>query len=332
MDTSSTSNHGSLTQYSIPAQAPGVGHIVSGPDGNLWFQNGFNSNYTIVKMNTDGVVLAQYPTPSYYVSALISGPNGVLWATGPAGSGRQALLSITTAGTISNYDLPAGYNIGSNYGCLTMGPDGNLWFYAIGPDGNVIGSMTPTGTFSWYPLDSGMAIDQSSLVTGSDGNLWFCATISGTPDQAAVCSITLTGTITTYTVPADYVSGYTSNIASGLDGNLWFTGGDNSNNPYIGSSTTSGTITTYSLPSGYDSYADGAYVFLIISGPDENLWFCGQDNNASNYLASITTDGVITIYPLYTTSILFSVNTLAVGPDRNLWLSQGGGVAARFTI
>ena len=144
--------------------------------------------------------------------------------------------------------------------------------------------------------------------------------------------MTPTGTVTTYVVPAGYVSGYTANIVSGPDGNLWFTGGDNSNNPYIGNSTTSGTITTYSLPSGYDSYADGAYVFLLVSGPDGNLWVSGRDNNAGSYLASVTTDGEVTAYPLYTQGYVLYVNTLAVGPDRNLWLSQGGGVAARFTI
>jgi virginiamycin B lyase len=330
MNTSPASNRGSLLQYLVPAQAGGLSFIVSGPDGNLWFQNVTNSAVSIVKMNTNGAILAQYPLISNAINALTSGPNNMLWATV---FGAPHIFSITTEGSITNYALPTGYNTGAGeFGdCLTTGPDGNLWFGAQGPDSAVIGSMTPIGTFTWYPLSDTISINQN-LITGSDGNLWFCATVLGSPNQSAIGTMTLTGTVTTYTMPADYIGGGTNFIVGGPDGNLWFTGYDNSNNPYIGSSTTSGTITTYSLPSGYDSGTDGASVSLIISGPGESLWFSGVDNNGNNYLASTTTGGVVTPYSLNTDNFLFDVVTLATGSDGNLWFSQGGGMATRFTI
>ena len=129
MDTSSTSNHGSLIQYFVPAQSAQVAFITSGPDGNLWFQSGLEPSCSIAKMNTNGVTLAQYPIPNYNISSLASGPNNALWATSAnemPPDGLYSIYSITTAGTLTVYDLPTGYSYPTY---ITDGPGGNLWFY-----------------------------------------------------------------------------------------------------------------------------------------------------------------------------------------------------------
>jgi virginiamycin B lyase len=87
-------------------------------------------------------------------------------------------------------------------------------------------------------------------VTGFDGNLWF-------QDNTKIGKMTLTGTVTEYTVP--YTVRY---IAAGPDGNIWFTTDTN----VIGRMSMTGTgITAFTTPDNLSFYG-------ITAGPDGNLW------------------------------------------------------------
>ena len=52
---------------------------------------------------------------------IVSGPNGDLWF---AEYGEARIREITTSGTITHHDFPAGPYPRD----ITLGPDGNVWF------------------------------------------------------------------------------------------------------------------------------------------------------------------------------------------------------------
>jgi cysteine-rich repeat protein len=59
----------------------------------------------------------------------------------------------------------------------------------------------------------------------------------------------------------------------------------------------------------------------IVAGADGKLWFVGSENSIT--VSAITTAGVITDYPLPTTSMTFP-DDIAKGPDGNVWLTEIG--------
>jgi virginiamycin B lyase len=90
------------------------------------------------------------------------------------------------------------------------------------------------------------------------------------------------------------------------------------------SSLIPGTIVEYSVP--LPNYSLGA----ITSGPDGALWFTGgKQVNSEIYVGRITTDGVITQYPVDNASYLFDITT---GPDGNLWFTNPGFGIGRITL
>src|SRR4029077_19811400 len=92
---------------------------------------------------------------------------------------------ITPAGVITEFPLPDGtfpYDI-------TLGPDGNLWFTAVGK----IVRITPAGAIKQFPLRSD--IGPIGITAGPDGNLWFTETASfGT----GIARMTLAGVVTEF--------------------------------------------------------------------------------------------------------------------------------------
>jgi len=120
-----------------------------------------------------------------------------------------------------------------------------------------------------------------------------------------------TGTVTTYTDPANNIFG-PNEITAGPDGNLWFT--SNINNR-IGKITPTGTITTYTDPANNINGPIG-----ITAGPDGNLWFT---SNGNNRIGKITPTGTITTYtdPLNNISLPTGITA---GSDGNLWFTSYG--------
>ena len=95
------------------------------------------------------------------------------------------------------------------------GPDGNLWFTEF--DGNKIGKITTSGTFTEYVVPTGNAFPEG-IAAGPDGNLWFTENNSV---ANKIGKVTTSGTITEYVIPTGSARPY--GIVSGPDGNLWFT-------------------------------------------------------------------------------------------------------------
>ena len=106
-----------------------------------------------------------------------------------------------------------------------------------GQDGSVQASkierITPTGTFSEFPLPSAHT-SATDIITGPDGNLWFT-------EGGKIARITPTGKISEFPLPS--ATTFPSSITTGPDGNLWFT-----EQSKIGRMTLTGKVSEFSLP------------------------------------------------------------------------------------
>jgi virginiamycin B lyase len=188
--------------------------ITTGPDGALWFSNGTSDS--IVRMTTAGV-FTFYDANSTGDSSpgqITVGPDGNLWFANGDTIGR-----ITTAGVVTNYDIPAGNTVG-----ITTGSDSALWFTYDGV--GEVGRITTTDSVT--EVTTGAMADPSDITPGPDGALWFNDS-GGVND---IGRLTTSGTLTTFDGPGiDRVGG----IVAGPDGAIWFT---NENGASIGRITT----------------------------------------------------------------------------------------------
>ncbi|MEI9954425.1 MAG: virginiamycin B lyase [Pseudomonadota bacterium] len=210
---------------------------------------------------------------------------------------------------------------------LTPGPDGNVWFTEN--VGAKIGSITPEGTITEFPVPVGTFIGLTDITLGPDGNLWFT-------NNGEIGSITPDGTL----MP-QFRGDLAVSITTGPDGNLWFRvpapsvvsrrpGSTRDSNLKPGSmSTTSppaptaisgspiegggglGRIT----PEGEITEFEQANSNLgaIVTGPDGNLWFTEYSENA---IGRITPSGTIEEFPL---PVGTGPRGITIGPDGNLW-------------
>jgi virginiamycin B lyase len=168
--------------------------------------------------------------------------------------------------------------------------------------------IAPTPVPSAYPV---------AIANGPDGNLWF------TDYSGRIGMATTAGAIT------EYSNGITTNagprgITVGPDGRLWFA---ESGCPFSGSTCTPidkiGAITTGGVVTEYSKgITSPAEPFSITVGPDGNLWFTEHEPGSGARLARITTSGIVTEYPLTSTS--GAPAAITTGPDGNLWFTEDG--------
>jgi streptogramin lyase len=214
------------------------------------------------------------------------------------GPGPNALsngFSITehTVPTASSYPLD-----------IVVDHNGNGWFTEWGTAGLKIGEMSPSGTFSEFPLQT----QPESITIASDGAVWFTE-----PDAEKIGRITLIGGLAEFPVSGH---GAPEDITAGPDGRLWFTltldnqGGGNQ----IGAMTTSGILTTFTLPHSA-SQPNG-----ITTGPDGLLWFTEIKGNR---IGRITTSGAITEFNIPTAGS--DPVDIVTGPDGRLWFTEKKG-------
>ena len=296
--------------YPLPGRAKPES-IVTGPDGNLWYTDGYEES--INKITTSGSI-TKYRLPNRREPHDITvGPDGNLWyvARGEFGEGGSSDIGkITTSGTITEYPLKNG---AGPWG-ITSGPEGNLWFTNI--EGK-IGRITTTGVITEYPV--GEHARPKAITRGPDGNLWF--TSGSLVSSGSIGKITPSGVVTEYPTEDSEPSA----ITQGPDGNLWFTAQPNN---LIGKITPAGEVTIYTYsPSVYNS---NIYEGNITSGPEGALWFTvpeGSDNFNGNLIGKITTAGVASVFTAPKKGLLTSVT---LGPNGNLWYTNRNDSASEY--
>ncbi|HEX3582005.1 MAG TPA: hypothetical protein VH087_09610 [Thermoanaerobaculia bacterium] len=130
---------GQFTEVNLPTANAQPSGIVRGPDGNFWVaESQLDGNARIGRITPGGVVTEySITTAASSAVAIVAGPDGALWfswSTSTAGEiGR-----ITTSGTMTQFDLPAG----TTADALAFGADGALWFSDF--NGSAIGRIPVT--------------------------------------------------------------------------------------------------------------------------------------------------------------------------------------------
>ena len=212
-------------------------------------------------------VKAEYALPNNgSLGAVVAGPDGREWVAGYA-----QIFGVTVGGQVTTYATA------SNGDSLCVGPDGALWFGAVG-SGN-LGRITTGGQVSTIAIPPPAGSRSIPLIlgitTGPDGALWM------TDYSNAELIRYVPGGQPTY-IPLGSGS-YPYGIVDGPDGALWVA--DDATK--VERVTTGGAVTAFGLPGFYGSRS-------ITVGGDGNLWV----NNANGGLGRITPGGQVTAFPV----------------------------------
>ena len=203
------------------------------------------------------------------------------------------------AATITEYPLPAGSQpIG-----MTLGADGNVWFVEY--LGRKVGSITPGGTITEYPIPQYLA-SPSHILAGPDGDLYF----NMSPGIALIHSFAAAPTI--------QLGGAVPMTASalGTDGIIWHVASDDT----VGFTKTGfsggGAGCTLSIQGGNPH----SFVSLT-SGPDPFLWIADLGNNAIVTFKTSTCDFSTMDLPHPASG----PRCITLGSDGNLWFTEQSG-------
>lgn len=316
-----------ITLYQISpvtGATPVPSGITAGPDGAIWFSEAYSNK--IGRATTAGTIAAEYsiplpasingPIPSVKPAGITVGPDAALWFAESSPWMGNAIGSVTTTGTFTQYLLPGATGTGadgtSQPSELATGPDGALWFTWVlgGANNNLVGRMTTTGTVTTYTLPTQNA-QPIGIAAGADHALWVTENIGN-----SVARITTNGTITEYSIPTSNGNSFVrygnpNGITTGPDGALWFV--EQYGNK-IGRITTAGAITEYSIPTNASNPID------IAAGEDGALWFTELSGDK---IGQITTGGTITEYSVPTVT--------GFGPYR-ITPAPSGAHALWFTV
>jgi streptogramin lyase len=285
-------------------QGPGISpdSITTGPDGNLWYtRDGFDG---LVRITVDGVT-TEFPGLSDNPSGITLGPDGNLWFTMFDAVGR-----MTAPGVYEEF-ASAGTAGMSGRG-ITTGPDGLLWFAQFNQ--GQIGTIDPLAADPAATINElNVGINPYAITVGSDGNLWFTLLFGG----GGLGRMTPEGIYTEFPLPiADREP---LGIASGSDGLIYFTERD------------VGIVGTVD-PNAVDPISTYAEIQVSSGGlqeatlgPDGAVWVSVVEPPA---FARITTDGVVTLYPL--SAAEQDPRGITAGPDCNVWQVSGFEEAEAF--
>ena len=232
--------------------------------------------------------------------------DGSVWFTESSGN-RIGRFDPDGSG-LEEYPLP---HEGSAPRIIALGSDGNMWFSEHA--GNRIGRITATGAITEFDIPTPDS-QPRAIALGADGNIWF-----GEFAGNRIGRITPDGRITEFPIPTPD-SGPRA-LAAGPDGNIWFS---EFRAGKIGRITPRGVITEFALrrpdsgPGDITAGADGAMWFLELSGSMDGMQPDG------GRIGRIDMQGRITEFELPVKSP--SPINIAVGPDRNVWFTQGSKV------
>jgi streptogramin lyase len=230
------SPEGVLTELVSPLLYDGIGDIVAGPDGNLWFANGLS----VGRLSPDGTIVT-YPVANQagWPGTMVVGSDGAIWYPAAWSLGR-----VTMDGVASFHSIPG---VGSMQD-VAAGPDGALWVVARQPD--AVHRVTVGGQVTTYKDPD--LFSPSAIVSGPDGALWVHYAGS------ALMRIATDGEMSSHGLATD---GYDS-LGVAEDGWLW-----------VGSTIrpirrvhTDGRITVLDqLPAGTSS--------TFLAGGDSTMWY-----------------------------------------------------------
>lgn len=253
------------------------------------------------KSRTTEFTVPATTSPLAYITA---GADGNLWFT----AGQVGRITLAGAVTLFNPLVATGLFPGATAQAIagiTKGPDGNIWFSLVVGNGYAyLGSVTPAGVVSNYPLSTTGYPEFGEIASGPDGNLWLAEESPATPGSSTTVFVsTVGGTFTTYTLPNSMADPF--GIAAGPDGNMWVLETDGNK---IAKVTPSGAITEFTIPTASSGPMN------IAAGSDGNLWFT---ESSTNKIGRITPTGSFAEFPVSNQPV-----DICKGPDGNVWFTE----------
>ena len=262
---------GQVTTYPLPLGGQyGVGDLVAGPNGYLWFE-GASSLWQISPVGA----IARLPIDlgQNNATTLEAGSEGNLWfARKPvSGPGSGVIGRLTPGGELSEFGATIPGFVPTT---LIAAPDGSLLFL-YGGTGSGVGRIGPSGEFTTAAamlLRPGENLGGAAI--GTDGNLWYGVQVGFS--ASAIGRVTASGQVTEFHDCLRYSQAYfgPAELVLGADGNLWFTSLESrqlpaiSDPPSIGRVTPSGEITQIFAGVNFEASS-------IVAGPDGAIWFSG---------------------------------------------------------
>ncbi|HXY73078.1 MAG TPA: RHS repeat-associated core domain-containing protein [Actinomycetota bacterium] len=219
---------------------------------------------------------------------------------------------------------------GSQYGGMTLGPDGNEWVALAGG----IEKITKKGVATAYPLrdDAGQRYIPTSVAvgparTGTGRTVWFtyCLQSIDLCPSSGVGTISSSGSARLNSV---LHGGALVDIAEGSDGRMWFTPANATD--IWAASVAGGHFSTVDYPlQSSDPDIVAIHAQAITSGPDGRIWFSGtygtQDQQSHPCIGSITPGGFVSVVSVPTGG---DVDDVTSGPDGPIWFDDDPDVGA----
>jgi streptogramin lyase/ribosomal protein L24E len=328
--------------------------ITTGPDGNLWFTDAGENlgagapapKNQIERYDPNTGALAQFPNGEHdTVSvAIATGSDGNLWSANEAAGSGNDIVRTTPSGVSTIYGIHnppgatgvTGTTLSGPTG-VVGGPDGKIWFteYGAGAIGQIDPACpNPDGSKSNpcerdFPLPGGLANPGVTSTAVTE----FPQAITSDPANGLVW-VTVQNSKNIYGIDMNGHIAKTANIGlpeldgitMGPDGNVWYTQehGTHGSGSVIGRvNPTSGLEIQprFTVPDlGGGKIANPS---AITAGPDGNLYFIDQGNNA---IGQISVAGVIQLFTAGLSNNVFSPNVqptgITVGPDHNIWFTE----------
>jgi streptogramin lyase len=196
-----------------------------------------------------------------------------------------------------------------------------MWF--IEDLSNSIGEITPSGVITEWPVPN-VGSSADGIALGSDKNMWFAERYGN-----KIAKITPSGVITEWPVPNANVDtakqeGGLGRIALGGDGDIWFTYENRNSGGFVGKVTPAGVFTEFKIPVDRNNLFLGA----LASGGADSMWFV-KSTSTGNKIVKITPSGSMIEYR--EPDDRSSVGSMVLGPDKNMWLSEGGSDIYKIT-
>jgi len=304
--------------YSVAAD-PSTGDIYVADSGNNAIRKISLSGQVSVlagsglQAETDGIGLsAAFNSPTFVA---VGGRNAYVLDLSSNTSSVRTMRSVTLQGSAppppaTNFHL---------FVTPTLYPDlqsiaGNanstyLWYTEGNSNAGKIGRLSTSGASTEYSVGGA----PQTVALGADNTPWF--TTSSSPVEIGHL---VNGQATEWAIPNALAPYYPTfqprNLVLGPDGNMWFAFQGGNSNVIFGNITPSGSVTEYSVPSpsGYNLAPSLAF------SKDGNAWI-----GVGNSLVEVTTQGgVLNMFSFNQSAY---VNTVAQGPDGQLWFDGNGG-------
>jgi len=203
---------GALSYYAVAVPGQGgtyatVEHVITGPDGNIWFTQ-FQAGAVGIVSPATGLLKRITLRSAPGVSGITVGGDGNVWVSDV---NKFEIFRVTPRGVPTTFPLGA-----TQVDAVATAPSGDVWgapFFAT-PDIQVV---APGGTVTALPLGSVSA----SIARGPLGFMWI-----GDKESGKITRVAADGASLTFSAGITW-NPYFEGLAAGADGNMWIAGDPN---------------------------------------------------------------------------------------------------------